>query len=137
LATGGASSMGTPRVPSGCQPNWFVYAFSWVRSPHRRVDLDTISSSVWTYGNLSGWEHGSWDLSLHTRSQVTWCQSMQSQPLRAWKLGLTTSHGVPSIKSQVTWCQFVQSQPLRTWRLGFTPSHMVSSLKCFANWNDP
>ena len=32
LATGGAPSMGTPRVPSGCQPNWFVYAFShpWV-----------------------------------------------------------------------------------------------------------
>ena len=46
LATGGAPSMGTPRVPSGCQPNWFVYAFSWVRSPQRRVDLDTISSSV-------------------------------------------------------------------------------------------
>jgi hypothetical protein len=45
LATGGAPSMGTPRVPSGCQPNWFVYAFSWVRSPKRRVDLDTISSS--------------------------------------------------------------------------------------------
>jgi hypothetical protein len=45
LATGGAPSMGTPRVPSRCQPNWFVYAFSWVRSPQRRVDLDTISSS--------------------------------------------------------------------------------------------
>ena len=25
---------------------------------------------------------------------------MQSQPLRAWKLGLTTSHRVPSPKSQ-------------------------------------
>ena len=24
-------SMGTPRVPSGRQPNWFVYAFFWVR----------------------------------------------------------------------------------------------------------
>jgi hypothetical protein len=46
LATGGAPSMGTPRVPSGCQPNWFVYAFSWVQSPQRRVDLDTISSSA-------------------------------------------------------------------------------------------
>ena len=45
LAIGGAPSMGTPRVPSGCQLNWFVYAFSWVRSPQRRVDLDTISSS--------------------------------------------------------------------------------------------
>jgi hypothetical protein len=43
--------MGTPRVPSGCQPNWFVYAFSWVRSPQRRVDLDTISSSVCTKVN--------------------------------------------------------------------------------------
>jgi len=28
LATGGgAPSMGKPRGPSGCQPNWFVYAF--------------------------------------------------------------------------------------------------------------
>ena len=30
------------------------------------------------------------------KSQVTCGQSMQSQPLKAWKLGLTTSHRVPS-----------------------------------------
>ena len=32
------------------------------------------------------------------KSQVTWDQSMQSQPMRAWKLGHATSHGVPSPK---------------------------------------
>ena len=31
-------------------------------------------------------------------SQVTWCRSVESQLLRAWKLGLTTSHRVPSPK---------------------------------------
>ena len=34
-----------------------------------------------------------------SKSQVTWGQSMQSPPLKAWKLRLTTSHGVS--KSQV------------------------------------
>ena len=34
------------------------------------------------------------------KSQVTWGQSMQSQMLRAWKWGLTSSHGVPCLKSQ-------------------------------------
>jgi hypothetical protein len=46
LATGGAPSISTPRVPSGCQPNWCVYAFSWVRVPMAKVHLDTFSSSV-------------------------------------------------------------------------------------------
>jgi hypothetical protein len=35
------------------------------------------------------------------KSQFIWGQSEQSQSLRAWKLGLITSHKVPSLKSQV------------------------------------
>jgi hypothetical protein len=38
---------------------------------------------------------------LSPKSQVTWDPSVRSQPLRAWKLGLTTSLGVLSPKSQV------------------------------------
>jgi hypothetical protein len=49
--------------------------------------------------------------------QVIGGQFMQSQPLRAWKLGLITSHG-----SQVTRGQSVQSQLLRAWKLGLTTS---------------
>ena len=45
-----------------------------------------------------------WEASSHgvpsPKSQVTWCRSMQSQLLRAWNFGLTTSHRVPSPKSQ-------------------------------------
>ena len=72
---------------------------------------------------------------------------MQSRPLRAWKLGLTTSHrsqvscylrstrAISTIegsrdlplqndpKSQVTSGQSVQSQPSRAWKLGLTTSH--------------
>ena len=33
--------------------------------------------------------------------QTSWSKSLHSQPWRVWKLGLTTSHGVPSPKSQV------------------------------------
>ena len=35
---------------------------------------------------------------IHMESQVTWGQSMQSQPLRAWKLGFTISHVFLSLK---------------------------------------
>ena len=35
------------------------------------------------------------------KPRVTWGQSVQSQMLRAWKLGLTTSYMVPNPKSQV------------------------------------
>ena len=76
-------------------------------------------------------------------------RSVQSQPLRAWKLGLTTSHRVPSPQSQVTWgvdpCNLNRwehgiwdlprhtwsqvtwghSEPLRGWKLGLTPSHKI------------
>ena len=48
-----------------------------------------------------------WSRGLHSRvwsgpkSQVTWGKYVQSQPLRAWKLGFTTSHKLSSLKSQV------------------------------------
>ena len=36
---------------------------------------------------------------------------MQSQPLRAWKMGLTASHGVPSLKFlTMTWMPTWQQQ---------------------------
>ena len=41
-------------------------------------------------------------LHMHPKSQGTPSQSVQSQPLRARKLGLTTTHEVPSLKSP-TW----------------------------------
>ena len=52
------------------------------------------------------------DMRLRARShrvsnpkfQVTWGQSVQSQPLRAWKLGFITSHRVPSPKSHECFC---------------------------------
>ena len=67
-------------------------------------------------------------------SQVTWGQSMQSQPLITRKLGLTISHGVPSPSSQVTWGQSVQSQPLIAQKLGFTTSHGVPSPNSQVTW---
>ena len=48
------------------------------------------------------WEDGSWDLPLHTRSQILSPKSLEVNPcnlmLRAWKLGLTTSHKVSRFK---------------------------------------
>ena len=65
------------------------------------------------------------------KSQVTQGQSMQSQPLRPWKLGLTTSHGVPSPKSlNVNPCNLSRwdhgswDLPLHTWSQ--VPSHSRS-----------
>ena len=45
---------------------------------------------------------------IHTGSQVPshLGQSIQSQPLRAWNLGLTTSHRVPSMAWMPTWQHF-------------------------------
>ena len=54
------------------------------------------------------------------KSQFTWGQSMQFQPLRTWRLGLITSHGF-----QVAWGRSVRSQPLRAWKLGLTTSLVV------------
>ena len=59
---------------------------------------------------------GHWGL-VHTGSQVTWGQSVQSQALRAWKLGLTTSHGIPSLKPQV-WHNCLHGNTLWRWGLG-------------------
>ena len=44
--------------------------------------------------NLNCWEHGSWDLPLHTRSQVLssrlqWGQFMQSQLVESMEVGIT------------------------------------------------
>ena len=52
------------------------------------------------------------------KSIVTWGQFEQSQPLKVWKLGLTTSHMVPSLKSpsmtwKPTWQHFLEVR-LRT-----------------------
>jgi hypothetical protein len=49
------------------------------------------------------------------KSQVTWGQPMQSQLLRAWKLGLTTSHMVPSPNSRL-WHGCLHGNAF--WRLG-------------------
>jgi hypothetical protein len=51
------------------------------------------------------------------KSQVKSCQFMQSQPLRAWKLGLTTSHIVPSPKSQL-WHGCLHNNTIWRWSLG-------------------
>jgi hypothetical protein len=86
-------------------------------------------TSIWhTY--LRARSHGSPSL----KSQVTWGESLQSQLLRAWMLGLTTSHEVSSPKTQVTWGQSMQFQLLRAWKLGLTTSHGVPSPKSQVPW---
>ena len=51
------------------------------------------------------------------KSQVTWGQSMQSQPLGGWKLGFTSSHGVSSLKSQL-WHGCLHDDTFWRWDLG-------------------
>src|ERR1700738_3562061 len=46
LATGGAPSMGTPRVPSGCQQIDLFMHFLGARVLMASVEMDKISSSV-------------------------------------------------------------------------------------------
>ena len=100
------------RVPSSM--SWVTWGQSVQSQPLRawklglttshRVPMLCPKSREVNPCNLSCWEHGSWDLRLHTGSQVlsrvTWGRSVQSQPLRAWKLGLTTSYG--SLKNRFT-----------------------------------
>ena len=47
-------------------------------------------------------------------SQISSGQSMQFEPLRAWKLRLTTSHGVPNMTWMSTWPNFLKVR-FRTW----------------------
>ena len=73
--------------------------------------------------NLNCWEHGCWDFPLYTWSQILSVKSLevipvQSQLLRAWMLGLTTSHGVLSPKSQV-WHGCLHDDTYWRWGLGF------------------
>ena len=66
---------------------------------------------------------------VHTGSQVPqslWGQSVRSQPLRSWKLGLTISHGVPSPRSQV-WHGCLHIHPFGMWGPGLVLR--VGSLK--------
>ena len=49
-------------------------------------------------------------------SQVTWEQYVKSQRSRAWKLGLTTSHEVPSHRSQV-WHECLHGNTFWRWGL--------------------
>ena len=64
---------------------------------------------------LCGVCYGGW-FTRGPKFQVTWVQSMQFQPLRAWKLGLITSHGVPSSKFQL-WRECPHGQ-IFFWRWG-------------------
>ena len=57
------------------------------------------SRSICAISAVENMEVGTYHFTWGSKAQVTWGQSVQSQPLRAWKLGLTTSHGVPSPKS--------------------------------------
>src|SRR6202048_2487964 len=50
LATGGAPSMGTPRVPSGCQQIDLFMQFLGARVLMASVEMDKISSSDFIYG---------------------------------------------------------------------------------------
>ena len=63
---------------------------------------------------------------VHTRSQVTWAQSVQSQPLRTWKVGHTTSHGFPSLKSQA-WHECLHGNTF--WRWGLSAMSKVGQSK--------
>jgi hypothetical protein len=112
LATGGA--------PSGCQPNWFVYAFSWVRSPQRRVDLDTISSSACNQLDLE--TLGYWpimpknipdiDTALNTSPAICFCINNQDLTFMIinrirmvnWGSKVGTCYLVEAHETQVRWC---------------------------------
>src|SRR6202022_4718361 len=58
LATGGAPSMGTPRLPSGCQQIDLFMHFLGARVLMASVEMDKISSSArswaWSYQEDSG-----------------------------------------------------------------------------------
>ena len=68
---------------------------------------------------------GSDHTSPSPKSQVTWGQYVQFKLSKAWRLGLTNSHGVPSLKSHTwywhlcTWQMLIggETQEL-CWRLG-------------------
>ena len=83
--------------------------------------------------NLSRREHGSWDLPLHTgpkfKSQVTSGQSLQSQPSRAWKSGLTTSQRsqLSSHLRSIRAIPTVESMEVGTLALHTGPKTQVSS----------
>jgi hypothetical protein len=80
----------------------------------RHIKLDVSLSFHWASPNLIHWVltcitwpyYHPW--LVHMGSQVTWGQFVQSQPWRAWKLRLTTSHGVPSMTWMPTWQHFLE-----------------------------
>ena len=77
------------------------------------LDLDLLTILYWSCNHLRAGSHKV----PSPMSQVTWHQSMQSQLLRAWKLGLTTSHRVSSPKSQV-WHGWLHDNTFWRWGLG-------------------
>jgi hypothetical protein len=79
------------------------YVFIFICPPYQLLPQITLS---WTCNSwpIAAYLHRSLNQPLelvHKGSHVTWGQFMQFRPLRTWKLGLATSHGVPSFKSQV------------------------------------
>ena len=115
------------------------YHFTWVPSP-KSLEVNLC--------NLSCWEHGSWELPLHTvpKSQVTWGQFVQSHLLRAWKLGITTSHGSqpPSHLRSICAISAVESMKVGNYHFILFPSPKslevnLCNLSCWedASWELP
>ena len=59
-----------------------------------------------THNNLRAGSHGV----SSPRYQLIGGQYVESQSLRAWKLGLTTSHMVPSMTWMPTWQHFMRGE---------------------------
>ena len=91
--------------------NWGLkgLVFRW----SKKTTIHSMSSGLnaWQSSNNKGY------LELVQGSQITWGQFVQSQPLRAWKLELTISHGVLRFKSQV-WHGCLHGNTFWRWGLG-------------------
>ena len=77
----------------------YKHILKFYKNPHPRILVSHQRIHLFSNGSMVAVEL--LRLVSSPKSQLTWGQSERSQPLRARKLGLTTSHGVSSLKSQV------------------------------------
>jgi hypothetical protein len=74
---------------------------SWDLPFHTASQVPSPLKSIRAILAVESMEVGIYHFTWSPKSQVNWGQSVQSHPLRAWKLGFAISHGVPSHKSRV------------------------------------
>ena len=84
---------------------------------HTRSQVPSHSRSIHAISAVETMEVGTYHFTHGPKSQVTRGQSVQSQLLRAWKLGLTTSHGSQVLSPQV-WHGCLHGNTFWRWGLG-------------------